>query len=93
MINFAHRIFDPLILKDSGTFKPEQRYKYYLGKGNNYLLVKSLLKRRFWWTAEEDPKKANFVWTQLKINSFYQYERKAYVEKKNHKLDQDFVLP
>jgi len=39
--------------------------------------VKSLLKRRFWWTAEDDYKKANFVWTQLKQNNFYQYEKKA----------------
>ena len=51
MVNLAHRIFDPISLKDPGTFKPEQRYKYYLGKGNNYLLVKSLLKRRFWWVG------------------------------------------
>lgn len=71
MLNLAHRIYDPIILKDSGTFKPENRYKFYLGKGNNYLLVKSLLQRRFWWTVEEDPKKANFAWTQLKLNYFY----------------------
>lgn len=77
MINLAHRIYDPIVLKDANTFKPEQRYKFYLGKGNNYLLVKSLLKRRFWWTVEEDPKKANFAWTQLKINYLYQYEKKT----------------
>lgn len=51
MVNLAHGIFDSLHLKDSNSFKPEQRYKFYLGKGNNYLLVKSLLKRRFWWNA------------------------------------------
>lgn len=51
MINLAHRIYDPIALKDANTFKPEHKYKFYLGKGNNYLLVKSLLKRRFWWTG------------------------------------------
>jgi tubulin--tyrosine ligase len=51
MVNLAHRIYDPINLKDANSFKPEQRYKFFLGKGNNYLLVKSLLKRRFWWTV------------------------------------------
>jgi hypothetical protein len=49
MVNLAHRIFDPLVLKDFSQLKPEAKYKFYMGKGNNYLLVKSLLKRRFWW--------------------------------------------
>lgn len=73
MVNLAHRVFDPLNLRDFSTFKPDQKYSFYMGKGNNYLLVQSLLKRRYWWTIEEDPKKANFVWSQLKINYFYQY--------------------
>lgn len=25
------------------------KYKVYIGKGNNSLLLKSLIKRRFWW--------------------------------------------
>ena len=57
------------------------------------MLVKSLLKRRFWWTLEEDPKKSNFVWTQLKVNYFYQLQKKAEPEKRFHKLDKDFDLP
>lgn len=52
--------------------KNEEKYKFFVGKGNNSLLVASLLKRRFWWAYEEDYKKANFVWTQLKINNFYE---------------------
>lgn len=90
MINLAHKIYDPINLKDANSFKPEQRYKFYLGKGNNYLLVKSLLKRRFWWTVQEDQKKANFVWTQLKVNNFYQYQKKTEKKFKNNKLDKDF---
>ena len=93
MVNLTHRIFDPLILKDIPSLKVEGKYKFYLGKGNNYLLVKSLLKRRFWWTIEEDPKKANFVWTQLKLNYFYQLQKKAEPQQKFHKLDKDFETP
>ena len=74
LVNFAHRIFDPLILTDnSDKYKAENKYKYYIGKGNNSMLIKSLMKRRFWWTAVDDPKEANFVWTQLKINFYYQF--------------------
>jgi hypothetical protein len=33
--------------------------------------VIALMKRRFWWVETDDINEANFVWTQLKINSFY----------------------
>lgn len=93
MVNLAHRIYDPILLRDYSSFKPENKYKYYLGKGNNYLLVKSLLKRRFWWTLEEDPKKANFAWTQLKLNHLYQYQNKTANAQRHHKLDADYLPP
>jgi hypothetical protein len=41
------------------------------------MLLKSLMKRRFWWTQVDDYKQANFVWTQLKINTYYQYQKKT----------------
>ena len=73
LVNFAHKIYDPLILTENPeSLKAENQYKYYLGKGNNCLLVKSLLKRRFWWVQTTEISEANFVWTQLKINSYYQ---------------------
>ena len=55
------------------------------------MLIQSLLKRRFWWTQVDDPKQANFVWTQLKINNYYQFEKKNYFENKYDKLDDDYV--
>jgi hypothetical protein len=79
MLNLCHRQFDSLHLKDYSTFKMENRYKYYIGPGNNSLLIKSLMKRRFWWVQEDDPKKANFVWTQLKLNSYYKFQKKTNV--------------
>lgn len=72
-MNMVHGKFSPLVMKESVNMKADQKYKFYIGKGNNSLLVKGLMKRRFWWTIEEDPKKANFVWTQLKIMPFYQF--------------------
>ena len=43
-------------------------YKYYLGKGNNAQLVKTVLGNRWWWTRveEDDKAQANLVWTQWK---------------------------
>ena len=35
------------------------------------------MKRRFWWTPEDDYRKANFSWTQLKINQIYQLQKKS----------------
>jgi hypothetical protein len=34
-------------------------------------MVKSILKRRFWWSVVEKPEGCNFVWTQLKQNSIF----------------------
>ena len=40
-------------------------YKYYIGKGNNSVLVKNALKQRFWWQIGdyEEWTDYNFVWT------------------------------
>ena len=54
------------------------------------MLVKSLLKRRFWWVQVDDPKDANFVWTQLKINNYYQFEAKTHLIDKYDKIDENF---
>ena len=90
LVNFAHRIFDPLILKDDlEKYKSDNKLKFYIGKGNNSLLVKSLLKRRFWWVQVDDPKEANFVWTQLKINNYYQFQPRSGLAEKYDKLDEE----
>ncbi len=43
--------------------------KFYVGNGNNPMIVKSVLKQRWWWTAAESKDAANLVWTQWKKNS------------------------
>lgn len=54
------------------------KYKAWIGEGNNGNLIKSLLKRRFWWTIlDEKPQKANFLWTQLKNNEYFTKQPKS----------------
>lgn len=57
-------------------------YKAYIGPGNNYYLVKGVLKRRFWWTIVEKSdgvsanlEEFNFVWTQLKQNCYFKQQK------------------
>ena len=40
-------------------------YKYFIGKGNNSIMVRSLFKNRFWWMQhdKEEMEKCNFCWT------------------------------
>ena len=47
--------------------KQVANYKFYVGKGNNSMLVRAMLKQRWWWTAIDrtEIENANLVWTQL----------------------------
>lgn len=38
-------------------------------------MVKSILKRRFWWTIADKPEGCNLVWTQLKVNSIFNHHQ------------------
>ena len=43
-INYSNQIYISLQLSNANI----RKYKAYVGNGNNSLLIKSLLKRRFW---------------------------------------------
>ena len=45
-VNYSNKIYINLQLSEDTTNL--RKYKVYIGKGNNSLLIKSLLKRRFW---------------------------------------------
>jgi hypothetical protein len=62
-------------------------YKYYIGRGNNSILVRAALKQRFWWSMGdfEEWDDYNFMWTQWKSNKILDCI-KPY---KEHKKDQD----
>ena len=51
----------------TASFPP---YKYYIGRGNNSILVRAALKTRFWWSMGDfdDWSDYNFLWTQWKSN-------------------------
>lgn len=54
------------------VLKNDQKYRAWIGSGNNGALIKSLIKKRFWWIiCEEKSFEANFIWTQLKNNDYY----------------------
>ena len=74
IMNLSHGVFDPVKLLEQ-PIKNEPRYKYYLGRGNNREVIKALMKRRFWWGETDNLSEANFVWTQLKVNSYYQQQQ------------------
>lgn len=45
---------------------PGKKFKFFLGEGNNSYLVKSTIRKRFWWSVCNNRREAHFVWTQLK---------------------------
>lgn len=71
-MNLAHGCYDPVrFSEDCNMFKNDWKYRAYVGRGNNSLLIKGLLKRRFWWIIDEEASHCQFVWTQLKMNSYF----------------------
>ena len=49
--------------------------KYYIGPGNNYQVVKNVMKQRYWWAqaVSEDFQNANFIWTSWKRDKHIEY--------------------
>ena len=54
----------------------EHRLKVFIGKGNNGGLIRGLVKRRIWFSITDRLEDANFVWTQLKIISYFDLQQK-----------------
>ena len=67
-INFSFNV----IVKPPSTSPNFVPYKYFIGKGNNTLLLKTLMKQRWWWAPVESQEdtNVNFIWTQWKQNPF-----------------------
>jgi hypothetical protein len=58
-------------LPEHDQIKNLPKLRAYIGKGNNSNLVKSLIKRRFWWEITENIDSAHFVWTQIKVPAIH----------------------
>jgi hypothetical protein len=48
-INYSNNIYVCLELAKPEETISSSKFKVYIGKGNNSLLIRSLMKRRFWW--------------------------------------------
>ena len=72
-INFSNRLY---VLTPKTIISP---YKAYVGGGNNSRLIKGIVKRRYWWVLVEKSysNEANLLWTQLKVNDFFQKQNKG----------------
>ena len=69
-INYSNNIYIPFELARPDEAVP--KYKAYIGRGNNSLLVKSLIKRRFWWEIVDHPDNSvNFYWSQNIVDSVH----------------------
>ena len=46
------------------------------------MLVKSLIKRRYWWliVQDRDLEEVNFVWTQLKVNQIFEKQKASDIQ-------------
>lgn len=44
--------------------------KFYVNRGNNGMLVRSIMKKRYWWTMldREDVEECHVIWTQWRKN-------------------------
>ena len=69
------------------TLPEDMKVKVYVGQGNNSQLVRSLIKRRNWWTFTEKWEEANLVWTQLKINSYFTLQSATNNKHKTEKME------
>lgn len=60
-------------------------YKYFIGKGNNSIMVRSLFKNRFWWVQhdKESIENSNFCWTQIRKNPIMEALPCKYPSKKS----------
>ncbi len=69
LLAFLFRVLNDENEVDSAD--PASQYKYYVGKGNNSFMLRTLFKTRYWWFLhdKEEIEKVNFMWTQLRKNT------------------------
>lgn len=53
------------------------KLKYFVGQGNNSNLIKGIMKRRPWFQLTDKHQDANFIWTQIKVPSIFQSQKKG----------------
>ena len=61
-----HELYNLLNKENEYIYDQVKAPKYFIGNGNNPMLVKGLLKQRWWWNTTDSIYSANFIWTQWK---------------------------
>jgi tubulin--tyrosine ligase len=61
-INLSNRLFT--------HNKKQITFKAYIDKGNNGLLLKSIVKRRWWWHLVDEIDSCNLLWTEWNLKEF-----------------------
>jgi len=56
--------------------------KYFIGNGNNPILVKGIFKQRYWWNSTDIMENANLIWTQWKKQRILNLMNSAQAEHK-----------
>lgn len=66
-INKSNKNIEPDNSKNLVSF---HQNRFFIGRGNNSILVRSVIKQRWWWSMNEreDFLKTNFIWTQWRKN-------------------------
>ena len=82
---------------NSKSLAPFHQNRFYVGRGNNYILVRSVIKQRWWWSTNdsEDFFNVNFLWTQWRknkhlsiLNTKSECKSKVMLELKQQMLDE-----
>lgn len=65
-INLDNNLYGSKLFSTKYEFHRKSSFKAYICKGNNGHIVKTVLKKRWWWSIVDkcDPEDCDFVWTQ-----------------------------
>lgn len=65
-INLDNNLYTSKLLSTKYEFQRKSSFKAYICRGNNGHIVKTVLKKRWWWSIVDkcDPEDCDFVWTQ-----------------------------
>lgn len=64
----------------SKPFGDQKNLRYFIGKGNNSMLIRMAMKQRWWWTMSDKEKSYNFIWTQAKQKKAFEKLAKRELE-------------
>lgn len=69
VINLSNRVYRNLEFEEY-----PRPLKYWIGRGNNSALIRSILKKRFWFVETYNLEESNFVWTQIKVEQLFELQ-------------------